>query len=820
MIYPGSFESKIGFDRIKVLLEEYCTGRIGKELVRGMMFTSDPGQVTVSLDQTWEMQQLLGSSDPPVIVDSDDIVPVLDKIRVEGTFAAEDELLSLSSHLDILRALLSWFRKADNEICPTLKAMSADVKYYPAVASVIDRVIDRHGSVKDTASAKLRDIRSELASLSAQVTRKLQSVLKSARTEGIVDPDSEISVRNGRCVIPVNAYNKRKIAGLVHDQSASGKTVYIEPAEVVELNNEILGLEYEEKREIVRILVSVADMIRPYLDEMYSSAGWLGQVDFISARARLGNRLGSVRPSLTGTPHLNWNGAIHPLLFLSFQRSPGRTVVPLNMKLDEKERILVISGPNAGGKSVCLKTVGLLQYMLQCGLTIPVSEGSAAGLFNNLFIDIGDEQSIDNDLSTYSSHLMGMKFFLRNAGPDTLVLIDEFGAGTEPVIGGAIAEAILSELNRRGVYGVITTHYTNLKHFASDTPGVVNGAMAFDNHLMQPLFKLTIGGPGSSFAFEIAGRIGLPEQVLKEATDKAGRENIVYDKILRDIARDRRYWEKKRESVRRYEKRLEKLEEEYEEGLRSIKAKSREILSAAKNEAEEILSGSNRIIENAIREIRESEADRERAREARKRIEEFRQELLKRGEDQPGQHEAAGTPLKRRTRSKKMADAGGKNPPADVQVTAGTYVRMVESDSTGLVEEVRDNVATVSFGNVTIKLPIEKLLPSTKAYYDREHRRSRKAVLDWKNPATGAEFRPQLDLRGMKAEEAILKVQEFLDQAWVISYPTVRILHGKGYGILRQQIRQYLSTLGYIRSFRDAPADQGGAGITVVELDI
>ncbi|MBE0674007.1 MAG: Smr/MutS family protein, partial [Bacteroidales bacterium] len=519
-------------------------------------------------------------------------------------------------------------------------------------------------------------------------------------------------------------------------------------------------------------------------------------------------------------PHLKWFGAVHPLLFLAFKKLPGREVVPLDLSLDPDSRIVVISGPNAGGKSVCLKTTGLLQYMVQCGLTIPVREGSEAGLFSNIFIDIGDEQSIENDLSTYSSHLLSMKYFLRNAGDDTLILIDEFGSGTEPVIGGAIAEAILSELNKRGVYGIITTHYTNLKHFASNTLGIVSGAMSFDNHLMQPLFMLVTGRPGSSFAFEIARKIGLPEDVLSEASSKAGKENIQYDKLLRDIARDRRYWEKKRESVRRHEKRLEELWDEYETGLKTIKEKKKEIITQAKKEAETILSGSNRIIESTIREIRESEAEKERTREARRKLEEFREELGRKNEAEEPRDR-----LKPSIRSVKDKHHGNKasipeKTSADVPIKPGIYVMMAESDSTGLVEDVSDNVATVSFGNVIIKLPVEKLIKSTKSEYDRQHKRSSKAVLDWDSSMKRAGFRPQLDLRGLKAEEAIQKVQEFLDQAWMVSYPTVRILHGKGYGILRHQIRQYLSTLGYIRSFDDAPVDQGGTGITVVQLDV
>ncbi|MBM3420507.1 MAG: endonuclease MutS2 [Bacteroidetes bacterium] len=820
MIYPESFESKVGFSRIREMLADYCTGASGREYVSEIGFSSRAGEVHTMLDETWEMQHLLNAAEPFYLDNSHDIRPAMVKIRVAGAYITTEELFTLRKHLESLRLVIAYFRKTGEMISPTLRSQAMNVKYYPAVVELTDRIIDKNGVIRETASPKLKEIRSELTALSARVTKRLQAVLKSARAEGVVDPDASVSVRNGRCVIPVNVYNKRKIAGLIHDQSASGKTVYIEPAEVVEINNDIVELEYGEKREIVRILTEASDRIRPYIDDIHDGAQYLGRLDFIRAKALLGNRLGSTRPVLRKEPGLRWTRAIHPLLYTAFEKLPDRVVVPLDIELEPGNRIIVISGPNAGGKSVCLKTTGLLQYMLQCGLTIPVGEGSESGLFGSIFIDIGDEQSIENDLSTYSSHLQSMKLFLRYAGEDSLILIDEFGAGTEPAIGGAIAEAILSELNRKGVFGVITTHYTNLKHFASNTPGIVNGAMMFDNHLMQPLFRLVTGKPGSSFAFEIARKIGLPESVLNSASEKAGKENVVYDKFLRDIARDRRYWEKKRESVRKHERRLEELEQNFESELKQINDKKKEIMAAARKEAENLLSGSNRIIENTIREIRESEAERERTREARRKLEEFREQVT-------GSEKKVETPALNR-RAEKQKPVGKKRDSSSVRASAdtpwkpatGTYVKMSESDGAGVVEDINDTVASVRFGNVIIRLPVEKLQPTSKAEFDRQHRHQTKPVLDWESTARKSGFSPQLDLRGMKTEEALPKVQEFLDRAWMISYPSVRILHGKGYGILRQQIRQYLSTLGYLRSFDDAPVEQGGSGITIVELDV
>lgn len=819
MIHPSSFETKTGFDRIREIISDYCTGPSGRELVSEIFFKSSTDEISRSVTETWEMQQLLGYGDALGFDNSFEVRPALNKIRLEGAFVTEEELFNLKKQLESLKVVLAYFRNADQGKYPNLKKKASQVKYYPAVYDAIDRVIDKNGIIKDSASRRLKEIRTELSTLSAQVTRRLQSILKSARADGIVDSDANVSIRNGRGVIPVNVYNKRKIQGLVHDQSASGKTVFIEPAEIVELNNDIFELEHEERREIVKILIAVSDVLRPYIDDLTEGAAFLGTIDFIRAKARLGLKLGSVSPKIINEPHIKWFGAIHPLLFLAFSRTGDRKVVPLDLTLDREQRILVVSGPNAGGKSVCLKTAGLLQYMLQCGLTIPVRQGSEAGIFPKIFIDIGDEQSIENDLSTYSSHLLSMKYFLKHAGNDTLVLIDEFGSGTEPVIGGAIAEAILSELNTRGVYGIVTTHYTNLKHFASNTEGVVNGAMAFDNHLMQPLFSLVTGKPGSSFAFEIAKKIGLPDSVLEKASERAGKENIIYDKFLRDIARDRRYWEKKRESIRKQERKLEELESDYEASLKTIKEKKKEIIDAARKEAENILSGSNRIIENTVREIRESEADKERTRDARKKLEEFKEDIRQKGQENIEKREG-GTdvqkPERRVLRPKRKEPA----PKQEAKViAAGSYVKMAESDATGYVEEINDQTAVVSFGNVIIKLPLERLTSSTKHNYEREHKRNIKPVLDWESTTKKAGFKSQLDLRGMKTEEAITKVQEYLDQAWMINYPSVRILHGKGFGILRQQIRQYLATLGYIRSFDDAPVDQGGAGVTIVELD-
>jgi len=550
MIYPENFEIKIGFDRIRSLLSEKCLSPMGLEKVENIRFMYDYDSLSHELSATYEFQQILQFEDFFPAEHYYTISDCLNKIRIEGTFPEVQEVFDLKRSLETVKTILNFFRSRDSVKYPVLRSMCSSVKTYPYVLEAIDRIIDKRGVIKDNASSRLKEIRAELIGKSIQVSKRLNAILKQAHSEGIVDTDTSVSVRNGRGVIPVSAYDKRKIKGLIHDQSASGKTVFIEPEEIVEMNNDIIELEYEEKREIVRILTAFADNIRPYIDDLLESNLFLGEIDFLRAKAILGNRLQSIKPGLSDSQVIMWKKAVHPLLFLTFEKTPGRKVVPLDLELNDKERILLISGPNAGGKSVCLKTVGLLQYMLQCGLTIPVAEGSETGIFRSILIDIGDEQSIDNDLSTYSSHLINMKFFIKNGNEKTLLLIDEFGTGTEPMLGGSIAEAILGELNRKKVFGVITTHYTNLKHFASLTDGIVNGAMAFDNHLMQPLFQLNIGKPGSSFAFEIARRIGLPEEILSAASEKAGVKNINYDRHLRDIARDKRYWEMKRQNIK------------------------------------------------------------------------------------------------------------------------------------------------------------------------------------------------------------------------------------------------------------------------------
>jgi DNA mismatch repair protein MutS2 len=775
------------------------------------------------LSKTSEFQQLLMLEEGFPSENYFNVTDCLNKIRIEGTFPEIQELFDLRRSLETVKAVLNFFRKSEESRYPVLASICGNVKQYPYVSDSIDRIIDKHGVVKDNASARLKDIRNEHASKSSLVSKRLNAILKQAQADGIVDSDTPVSVRNGRGVIPVNAYDKRKIKGLIHDQSASGKTVYIEPAEIVEINNEIIELEYEERREIVRILIAFADNIRPYIDDLLVSNQLLGEIDFIRAKALLGNQLNSIKPILTDKPHINWRKAVHPLLHLTFQRIPGRKVIPLDITLEEKNRILLISGPNAGGKSVCLKTVGLLQYMLQCGLTIPVAEGSECGIFRNIFIDIGDEQSIDNDLSTYSSHLINMKYFLKNASSDTLVLIDEFGTGTEPMLGGSIAEAILGELNNRKVFGVLTTHYTNLKHFASVTDGIVNGAMAFDNHLMQPLFQLQIGKPGSSFAFEIARKIGLPEEILNTASEKAGVKNINYDRHLKDIARDKRYWENKRQNIRQQEKQLEELIESYEKELSEARSVRKEIISKAKDEAKSLLDKSNKIIENTVRQIKEVQAEKEKTREIRQQLEEYKTSFSEETSPKETPSEIKISELKIKVKKFKPLQKSEEKKQEKISekpLKTGDTVRMKDTLAAGEVIEVRDGLVHVETGNLRIYLPIEKIERISRSELKRSSRTTTGSnIFSNELSQKRIRFNPEIDIRGVRGEEAINQVRDLIDNALMVQHNNLRILHGKGNGILRHLVREYLATVDVVKSFRDEHVEFGGSGITVVEMD-
>ena len=831
MIYPESFEQKIKFNNIRTLVKEQCISPLGKEEADAMQFYTDFDFVKTLLYQTAEFVSILQEEDNFPLGYFIDVREPLTRIRIEGRFMEEGELFGLKRSLTTVKDIARFFSNKEEDEYPHLKEMTKDIQIFPFLIDRIDTILNKHGKIKDNASPDLARIRKDIRNKQQSISGKLSAILKQAKNSGYTDTDVSVAIRDGRAVIPVNSAYKRKVNGIIHDESATGKTTFIEPAEVVEINNEVRELEYAERREIVKILIETADIIRPYINDVKNSFRFLGKIDFIRAKARFALTINAILPGITDKTDLDWNHAVHPLLYLQ-HTAAGKEVVPLDIRLTAPDkRILLISGPNAGGKSVCLQTVGLLQYMFQCGLLVPVNEQSRMGFFKNIFIDMGDEQSIENDLSTYSSHLMNMKFFTKNSNAETLLLIDEFGTGTEPMLGGAIAEAVLGQLNQQEVYGVITTHYTNLKHFATETEGIENGAMLFDTHRIQPLFKLQIGQPGSSFAFEIARKIGLPESILEDAKDKIGQEHIDFDKHLREIVRDKRYWEHKRNNIRINDKRLSETLGRYQKALQEVKKERKEILEQAKTEAERMLAEANKKIENTIKTIRESQAEKEKTRTARKNLEEFKQEKLDHKTEEQSRIDQKIDKLKEREKRKaerkdKKDNTQQKNQTVkdDGVIRKGDFVKLQGQPVPGEVIEISGKEAVVAFGNMvtTVKLTrLEKISSNTYKKQVKSNSQSAPATnVAERIRNTKLNFKPDIDIRGMRANEAIDRVMQHLDEAIVTETSTVKILHGKGDGILRQMIREYIGTLPFVKSFRDEHIQYGGSGITIVELDI
>ncbi|SFF80076.1 endonuclease MutS2 [Sunxiuqinia elliptica] len=826
-IYPHNFETKIGFDRVRQLLKGSCLGDLGKDRVDEISFLTDHRAIQKELAYAEEFVRLMTETDNFPTNYYFDLRKSLSKIRTEGRFLEVHELFDLKRSLETITAIIRFLGNQKEELYPNLRELVSPIQVFPYIKDRIEQIISQHGKIKDQASPELGRIRRELLNKQNNVSKRLHSILKQAQRDGLVDEDTSVSIRDGRPVIPVSSAVKRRLNGIVHDESATGKTAYIEPAEVVEINNEIRELEYAEKREIVRILVEFSDDIRPYLDELMGLYDFLGTIDLIRAKARVAIQMDAIKPYLDETPQLLWEKAVHPLLRMALEREK-RPVVPLNIELSPEKHLLLISGPNAGGKSVCLKTVGLLQYMLQCGLLIPVDETSKTGVFDQLFIDIGDEQSIENDLSTYSSHLMNMKHFLKFTNDRTLVLIDEFGTGTEPMIGGAIAEAILDQLNQERTFGVITTHYTNLKHFASSAEGIENGAMLYDNHRMEPLFQLQMGKPGSSFAFEIARKIGMPESILEEATQKVGKDHINFDKHLRDIVRDKRYWESKRQRIRKVERSLDELADKYEHDLGDLASQRKQILAEAKEEATRVLAEANKKVENTIREIRESQAEKEKTRAIRKQLTKYKEEVV---DQEPQEDDAwinkkiAKLKAKEKKRQQKRPDqplAKVKTSPKKEknELVPGDKVRIEGQNTIGEILELGDKNAVVAFGQLRTSVSRKKLQKVSNNEARSEMRGSNRTLpnVHRKLSEKRNTFKPEIDVRGQRAEEAIANIQAFIDEAIMLDVREVRILHGKGNGILREMIRSFLGSDPAVRSFRDEHVQFGGAGITIVEI--
>ena len=774
MTYPENIEEKIDFQVIRDGLRGCCMSTLGKEHVDAMAWQTDYGVVQSLLVQVREMMSVLQDSSLSFPQgEIYDLREALSRIRIEGLFLDETELFSLRKTLAYVSDVERFLRGLDKERFPVLSGLGVDGA--PThIVSEVDRILDRFGRLRDTASPELGRIRHEISMSQGSVSRALNSILRQAQADGILDKDAAPTMREGRLVLPVPPAYKRKIGGIVHDESATGKTVYIEPQQVVEANNRIRELEGEERRERMRILLAVTATIRPEVPQILLSETFLGEVDFLRAKALFAIDIKAIVPEMRDEPLLDWKEAYHPVLLMSFRRQ-GKTVVPLTIHLDGENRILVISGPNAGGKSVCLKSVALLQYMLQCGLPVPMSEASHAGMFTQMMLDIGDEQSIEDDLSTYSSHLRNMKYFVRHADAHTLLLIDEFGTGTEPLMGGAIAEAVLSQLNKQGAWGVITTHYTNLKHLAEQTAGIVNGAMLYDRGQLRPLFQLSIGQAGSSFAIEIARQIGLPESIIERATDIVGTEHIDYDKQLQDIARDKRYWENKRQNIRQKEKHLEERIAYYENEIAGLKQRKKDILNEANQQAADLLKQSNATIERTIREIKEAKAEKTATQQARQKVERLKTKVNK-TQEQPAK------PVVQK-QEKVLRDLRD--------------LRVLTKDPTRFIQETNSPKPTLKSSTVADEMRRRKL-----------------------------SFSRELDIRGLRADEALETVIAYMDNAIMVGAEEVTILHGTGTGALKQVVRDYLGQRQRVMqrmntgnlTFHDGDPDRGGAGITIVEL--
>ena len=875
MIYPNNFEHKLGFDEIRRLLKGHCLSTLGKEKVDEIAFSTDAAQVNEWLTQVREFRRLQEEKDDFPMQYFFDVREAVSRIRLEGTHLEEDEVWDLRRSLETIANIVKYLNRTSDEDdaereglepdypYPALHRLTEGVTTFPAMIRRIDSILDKFGKIKDSASMTLAGIRHDLEKTQGSISRTLYTILHSAQKDGLVEKDAAPTMRDGRLVLPVAPSVKRRINGIVHDESATGKTVFIEPAEVVEANNRVRQLEAEERREVIRILTVFTDEVRPHVKEILDSYQFLATIDLIYAKTQLAQQTKAFEPQVENRPHLDWIRAVHPLLQLSLEKQ-GKNVVPLDIMLSgekqevrgEKQevrgerkpssgRLLIISGPNAGGKSVCLKTVGLLQYMLQCGLPIPIGDRSTTGLFHHILIDIGDEQSIENDLSTYSSHLMNMKQMMKMADAHTLLLIDEFGSGTEPTIGGAIAEAMLKQFWKKQAFGVITTHYQNLKHFAEDHPGVINGAMLYDRHEMQALFQLAIGQPGSSFAIEIARKTGIPEEVIKEASDIVGSDYIQSDKYLQDIVRDKRYWEGKRQTIHQHEKSLESKINRYEDELTEIDRQRKEILRKAKEEAEELLRESNKKIENAIREIREAQAEKERTRLVREELNTFKEELAEidtKDNDEVIARKIRQLQERKERREKRKLEKAQKaaNPTATVAVSkpaeaekpiaAGDTVRIKGLTSVGEVESTDGKMAVVIFGGMKTKMRADRLEHAEKPKSQLSKQEERNSNIAGSYGVVSRDtrdvidnrklnFKQDIDVRGMRGDEAINAITYFIDDAILVGVSRVRILHGTGTGVLRQLIRQYLATVPNVNHFRDEHVQFGGAGITVVDLD-
>lgn len=827
MIYPEDFERKIGFDEVRASLGELCSLRLGKDCVARMKFSSDFGRIKKELGCVSELMRILMSGVSYITPSAHDVIPYLSEIKVANSFMTAERLYRLLQILISFAEVRNFYCAKEKEdeageagyIYPYMARELEGIGSFPMLVGVISKAVNKFGELKDNASPGLYEIRQQIKRSAGSMQRQMRIVLDRAVKQGLVDKDATPSMRDGRLVIPVAAGNKRELSGIVHDESATGKTVFIEPAEVVEAGNRLRELEMEEKREETKILIEIASSIRPHIDEISESCLLLGRLDFIIAKARYAIDTDARMPHISDKRELEWYHAVHPVLLVTL-RADSKNVVPLDITLDGKHRILIVSGPNAGGKSVTLKTVAIVQYMFQCGVMPTVYENSHLGIFNNLMIDIGDEQSIENELSTYSSHLRNMRFFLQQADSHTLFLADEMGSGTEPQIGGAMAQAILEKLGESGAFGVVTTHYQNLKTFATRTNGFVNGAMQYDRQHLQPLFRLEIGVPGNSFALDIAHKMGLPHDVIANAKEIVGSDYVDIDKYMSEIARDRRYWNSKRQSIREKEARLNAILDKYEEQTGDIKLRRREILDEARRSAREIVEGLNAKIERTILDIRNIQAEKARTKELRNELNQYVEDVLNSGEEKTPECLKEITRKKRRTKNKpESGQIESPKPETHRNPATGDYVTLEGSNMAGEVLSVSGNKAEVAFGSLRTIVDIAKLKITRKPKLNSLGRVSTiGASTSSDSRERQLNFRREIDVRGMRADEALQAVTYFLDDAIQFQADKVRILHGTGHGILKTLIRQQLKANPAIASFEDEDIRFGGAGITVVYI--
>lgn len=823
MLYPRNFEEKVGFDKVREKLRTACLSSMGRDKVDAIRFSRSFEFIKTCLHQVDEFKHICLFEDDFPVSHYIDVRRFLKKIEVENTHLEVNEIFDLKRSLEAIKSILRFFEKQKEGDYPYLRQITGDVKVYPVVLERINMIINKHGAIKDNASPELAQIRRSILQKQSTISKISNNILSKAKGEGWVDDEASISIRDGRMLIPVPAAYKRKIKGYVYDESATGKTSYIEPVEIIEANNEIRELEFAERREIMRILAEFTELLRPYIDDLKQSYEFLGEIDFIRAKARFAIDVEGVKPELHNNTITDLRAAKHPLLLLTFKRE-GKKVVPLDIEINRKQKIILISGPNAGGKSVCLKTVGLLQYMVQCGLLVPVNQTSKIGIYNKIFIDIGDEQSLENDLSTYSSHLKNMKFFVEKADARTLFLIDEFGTGTEPLIGGAIAESVLEQLSSRNAFGVLTTHYTNLKHYAASDANIANAAMLFDSKNMQPLFQLEIGQPGSSYAFEIAKKIGLPGKILRKAEQKVGKGHIDYDKNLRELERDRRVVNKQKEKLEKLENQLEESIDKYHRETDYSIRQRRNILNITHEQARDILSNVNKRIENTISEIKHANAEKEKTKEARKKLEAQLKEEKEKWKREEEKINAKIEKIEKRKKKRKKKNTEGKpleEEIIDKEIRIGDNVKLKKQDAVGEIIDLKDNEAVIAFGSLHTIVKKDRLEKVSNNEAKRLEKKTAGTIntLGWDLSERKSNFIFGLDVRGKRVDEALGRVMEYIDEAIVVEAKEIKILHGTGTGALKQAIRDYLRTVDLVKSVRDERIELGGAGVSIVELD-